>query len=47
MRLYEKDMKKALLEMQRVLKPGSYAVIVLGDVVVENRRTNFAKKIIE
>lgn len=43
--LYEKDMKQSLIEMQRVLKPGCYAAIVLGDVVVDNFRTNFCTKI--
>lgn len=45
LQLYEKDMKQSLVEMQRVLKPGCYAAIVLGDVVVENLRTNFCTKI--
>ncbi|MCL0091408.1 site-specific DNA-methyltransferase [Dehalococcoidales bacterium] len=46
LQLYEKDMRQSLVEMQRVLKPGCYAAIVLGDVVVENFRTNFCSKIV-
>jgi DNA modification methylase len=44
-RLYRLDMKKSLQEMHRVLKPGCYAAILLGDVVVGSFRTNFAKEI--
>lgn len=46
LRLYEKDMKRSLIEMHRVLKPKGGAAIVLGDVVVEGLRTNFCNKIL-
>lgn len=46
MHYYEQDMRQALLEMHRVLKPGGYAAIVLGDVVVNSIRTNFCHKIL-
>jgi SAM-dependent methyltransferase len=46
LRLYELDMQEALAEMQRVLKPGGIAAILLGDVVVDSIRTNFAYKIL-
>ena len=45
-RFYRLDMKKSLQEMHRVLKPGCYAAILLGDVVVGTFRTNFAKEIV-
>lgn len=45
-KLYRADMRKSLEEMYRVLKPGCYAAILLGDVVVGTFRTNFAKEII-
>jgi len=45
-RFYRLDMKKSLQEMHRVLKPGCYAAILLGDVVVGPFRTNFAKEIV-
>jgi DNA modification methylase len=45
-RFYRVDMKKSLQEMYRVLKPGCYAAILLGDVVVGTFRTNFAKEIV-
>jgi hypothetical protein len=45
-KLYRADMKKSLQEMGRVLKPGSYAAILLGDVVVGSHRTNFAREIV-
>lgn len=44
--LYRGDMKRSLQEMQRVLKSGCYAAILLGDVVVGTFRTNFTKEII-
>jgi SAM-dependent methyltransferase len=44
--LYELDMQKSLKEMQRVLKPGGIAAILLGDVVVDSTRTNFGYKIL-
>lgn len=46
LRLYEKDIKQSLMEMHRVLKPGGCVAILLGDVVVENKRTNFCSKIL-
>lgn len=45
-RFYRVDMKKSLEEMRRVLKPGCYAAILLGDVVVGPFRTNFANEIV-
>lgn len=45
LKLYWADMKKSLREMGRVLKPGCYAAILLGDVVVGAHRTNFAREI--
>ncbi|NWF77682.1 MAG: hypothetical protein HXY36_03710 [Chloroflexi bacterium] len=44
--LYRVDLRKSLQEMARVLKPASYAAILLGDVVVGSHRTNFAKEIV-
>ncbi|MDW8119326.1 MAG: DNA methyltransferase [Chloroflexota bacterium] len=46
LRLYEDDMRICLREMHRVLKPGGYTAIVLGDVVVNSTRTNFCNKIL-
>jgi len=45
-RLYRADMKRSLQEMGRVLKPGCYVAILLGDIVVGSYRTNFAKEIL-
>lgn len=45
-RFYRLDMKKSLQEMHRVLRPGCYAAILVGDVVVGAFRTNFAKEIV-
>ena len=45
-RLYRADMKRSLQEIGRVLKPRSYAAILLGDIVVGSHRTNFAKEIL-
>jgi len=47
LRMYEKDIRKSVEEMYRVLKKDGWAVIVLGDVVVNGKRTDFCKKIIE
>ena len=46
LRLYEQDMHRAIAEMYRVLKPGAYAAIILGDVVVNSTRTNFCNRIL-
>lgn len=46
LRLYERDIRKSIQEMHRVLKHDSYAAILLGDVVVGNIRTNFARRIV-
>jgi len=46
LQLYEKDMRRSLIEMHRVLKRGCCAAIVLGDVVAENVRTNFCDRIL-
>lgn len=45
--LYSEDLKKSLMEMNRVVKKNGWVVLVLGDVVVNSKRTNFCKKIIE
>ncbi|MEO0179721.1 MAG: DNA methyltransferase [candidate division WOR-3 bacterium] len=42
---YEEDIRKSVEEMHRVLKPGAWAAIVLGDVVVDGKRTDFCQKI--
>lgn len=47
LKLYEEDLRKSIEEMYRVLKKDGWAVIVLGDVVVNGKRTDFCKKIIE
>ena len=47
LRMYESDIRRSVEEMYRVLKRGGWAAIVLGDVVVNGRRTNFSQKIIE
>ena len=47
LRMYEKDIRKSIEEMYRVLKKGGWAAIVLGDVVVNGKRTDFCEKIIE
>ncbi len=44
--LYEKDLKHSIEEMIRVLKPGGWAVIVLGDISINGTRTNFKDKIL-
>ena len=45
--LYERDLKRSIEEMIRVLKPGGWAVIVLGDISINGTRTNFKDKILE
>ena len=47
LRMYEEDIRKSVEEMYRVLKKDGWAAIVLGDVVVNGKRTDFCKKIIE
>jgi len=42
---YEEEIRKSVEEMHRVLKPGAWAAIVLGDVVVDGKRTDFCQKI--
>lgn len=44
--LYERDLKRSVGEMIRVLKPGGWAVIVLGDISINGIRTNFKDKIL-
>ena len=44
--LYEKDLRKSIEEMHRVLEPDGWAVIVLGDISINGNRTNFNQKII-
>ncbi len=50
--LYNEDMKKSLEEMYRVLKPGKYAVIVIGNATYQGKEVktvefiiNYAEKI--
>lgn len=45
--LYEQDLKQSIREMIRVLQPGGWAVIVLGDISINGTRTNFKDKILE
>ncbi len=45
--LYEEDMRRSIEEIARVLKPGAWAAIVLGDVVVNGKRTDYCIKIAE
>jgi len=45
--LYSMDIRKSLIEMNRVVKKGGWVVLVLGDVVVNSKRTDFCKKILE
>ncbi len=45
--LYERDLKKSVEEMIRVLEPGGWAVIVLGDISINGTRTNFKDKIMK
>jgi len=47
LRLYDEDMRKSIQEMKRVLKKGSYAAILLGDVVVAGKRTKFCQRILD
>jgi len=47
LRLYGEDIRKSIEEMYRVLTKGGWVAIVLGDVVVNGKRTDFCKKIIE
>ncbi len=47
LKLYENDMRRSIEEMHRVLQKNGWAAIVLGDVVVNNKRTNFCEKIID
>ncbi|WP_461866380.1 DNA methyltransferase [Thermococcus sp.] len=44
--LYEQDLKRSVEEMLRVIKPGGWAVIVLGDISINGTRTNFKDKIL-
>jgi len=45
--MYEDDMHRSLQEMARVVRDGGWVFIVLGDVVVNGKRTNFAQKILQ
>ena len=47
LRMYEEDIRKSVEEMYRVLRKEGWAAIVLGDVVVNGKRTDFCKKIME
>ncbi|MCG3215645.1 MAG: DNA adenine methylase [Candidatus Heimdallarchaeota archaeon] len=37
--LYNKDMEKAYMEMDRILKPGKYCVIIIGNATVAKKET--------
>ncbi len=45
--LYERDLRRSIEEMFRVLEPNGWAIIVLGDISINGSRTNFNRKIIE
>ncbi|RKZ01999.1 MAG: hypothetical protein DRQ10_01055 [Candidatus Hydrothermota bacterium] len=45
--LYNEDMKKSLKEMHRVLKPGKYAVIVIGNATYQGREVRSVQFIID
>jgi len=44
--LYEEDMKKAYSEMYRVLKPGKYCAIVIGNVTFQGQEVDTTKNVI-
>ncbi len=44
--IYEKDLKRCLEEIYRVLKQNCWVIIVLGDISIDGVRTNFNQKII-
>ncbi len=44
--LYEKDMQKAYSEMHRVLKPGKYCAIVIGNVTYQGKEVNTTQNVI-
>lgn len=46
-RLYNEDMKIAVSEMYRVLRPGKFCVIVIGNVTYKNEEVKTADTIIE
>ena len=45
--LYNEDMKKSLREMYRVLKPGKYAVVVIGNATYQGREIKTVEFIID
>ncbi|MFH2069618.1 MAG: DNA methyltransferase [Elusimicrobiota bacterium] len=45
--LYEDDMKKAYSEMYRVLKPGKYCAIVIGNVTYQGQEVNTTQNVID
>lgn len=45
--MYEQDIRQSMAEMARVLKPKGWVVIVLGDVVVGERRTDFCQRLLQ
>jgi len=45
--LYNEDMKKSLEEMYRVLKPGKYAVIVIGNATYQGKEVKTVEFIID
>ncbi len=45
--LYENDMKKAYSEMYRVLKPGKYCAIIIGNVTFQGKEVNTTQNVIK
>ncbi len=45
--MYDRDMRQSLVEMNRVLKPCGWTIIVLGDVVVGDQRTDFCQRLLQ
>ena len=45
--LYEEDMKKAYSEMYRVLRPGKYCAIVIGNVTFQGKEVNTTQNVIK
>jgi len=46
-KLYEEDMKKAYSEMYRVLKPGKYCAIVIGNVTYQGKEVDTTQNVID
>jgi len=45
--LYYKDMEKSISEMYRVLKPGKYCVIVIGNVTFQEKEVDTTDRVIQ